>query len=142
MRGVLLWLRHHHVPQCVVVAVIGTLVCGFLTSSDAFITDVAPLWCATLATIPMLFVVIGEDDMDRTSSRSLAARRGVLVAVGAAVIICLAVICYPDGGEFGMETMLRDSLALAGLGAASTVLLPVTAIWVVPLLVALSLIHI
>ena len=82
MRGVLLWLRHHHVPQCVVVAVIGTLVCGFLTSSDAFIADVAPLWCAALATIPMLFVVIGEDDMDRTSSRSLSARRGVLVAVG------------------------------------------------------------
>ena len=138
MRGVLLWLRHHHVPQCVVVAVIGTLVCGFLTSSDAFIADVAPLWCATLATIPMLFVVIGEDDMDRTSSRSLSARRGVLVAVGAAVIICLAVVCYPDGGEFGMETMLRDSLALAGLGAASTVFLPTTAIWVVPLLVAFA----
>ena len=136
MRGFLLFLKHNRVIPCFAIAAAGTLACKFLliTTAPDVVTEVAFLWCAALTTIPLLFIMTNEDDLDRTAPRSLAKRRTILWAMGSAAALALSWLCFPNGGEWGFETMIRDCLALAGLGMASATFLSISAIWLLPLL--------
>lgn len=137
-RGFLLFLKRNHIIPCFAISVAGTLVVNFLLTRDPNqVTDVAPLWCAAVTTIPLLFTMINEDDLDRTAPRSLALRRTILWAITSTTALFLSWLCFPDGGEWGFQTMIRDCLALAGLGIASTTFFSTSAIWVLPLLATL-----
>ncbi|MDN5997449.1 MAG: hypothetical protein L0I14_12510, partial [Acidipropionibacterium jensenii] len=128
-RGITLWARHHHVVPCITVAVLAAAAVRglvILIAADGGTVEVAPLWVATVAAVPLLFMFTTETDADRAAPRSLAARRWTLLGIAVLVSGLISLAAW------------RDAVALLGLGLLSLTVLPPAAIWVTPLVAALA----
>lgn len=141
-RGITLWARHHLVVPCITVAVLASAAVRglvLLIAADGGTVEVAPLWVATVAAVPLLFMFTTETDADRAAPRSLAARRWTLLGIAVLVSGVIALATFPTTiGEWGFLATWRDAVALLGLGLLSLTVLPPAAIWVTPLVAALA----
>lgn len=141
-RGITLWARHHHVVPCITVAVLAAAAVRglvILIAADGGTVEVAPLWVATVAAVPLLFMFTTETDADRAAPRSLAARRWTLLGITVLVSGLISLAAFPTTiGEWGFLAAWRDAVALLGLGLLSLTVLPPAAIWVTPLVAALA----
>ena len=119
-RGITLWARHHLVVPCITVAVLASAAVRglvLLIAADGGTVEVAPLWVATVAAVPLLFMFTTETDADRAAPRSLAARRWTLLGIAVLVSGVIALATFPTtSGEWGFLATWRDAVALLGLG--------------------------
>lgn len=141
-RGITLWARHHHVVPCMTVAVLASAAVRslvLLIAADGGTVEVAPLWVATVAAVPLLFMFTVETDADRAAPRSLAARRATLLGIAVVISGVISLAAFPTAiGGWGLIATWRNAIALLGLGLLSLAVLPPAAIWAAPVVAAIA----
>lgn len=141
-RGAVLWLRHQGVPGHLAVCLLGATAIRLVVTvlvEDGGGVDVAPLWTAVVAILPLLFMLTGETDVERAAPRPVGRRRLALLGIAVLVAWLVGLSGLPDeaSGQGAVATW-RDEAALLGLGLLSLTILSDSAVWVAPVVAALA----
>lgn len=140
--GVVLWIRHNHLPQALAVSTLGAVAVRaalLVINSDGGGVDVAPLWLGTAMTLPLLFTFSCEDSQDVVAPRPLLWRRAALLALTLGATALGAWLLTPASADgLGPMATWRNCCALLGLGLIGLGLVGSTALWLLPLTASLT----
>lgn len=141
-RGLRLWAKLNHVAPVACAAVGGSLLVRILVRffvEDEGSTDIGPLWISMVAALASVFLFVSETPADRVAPRSVVERRASLLGIATLIAAVVAVVCYPDRiMTYGGVAVFRNMVGLVGLGLLGQAVLPVSAIWVLPLAAGLA----
>lgn len=99
--------------------------------------EIAPLWVATLTTLPLLLMFASGPG--RASSRCPLTHRCALLGVALIATGITCAVAFPtDSIDSGFAAAWRDDAALLGLGLLSLSVLPSFAVWAAPLVASLA----
>ncbi|MCI1746785.1 MAG: hypothetical protein LKI24_00900 [Acidipropionibacterium sp.] len=108
-----------------------------LMTPDGDPAEIAPLWVATLSTLPLLLMFASSSG--RASSRCPLTHRCTLLGIALIVSGITCAVAFPtDSIDSGFAAAWRDDAALLGLGLLSLSVLPSFAIWAAPLVASLA----
>lgn len=138
----MLWLRHVRALQAIGISLVTAGIIRLLISmyieQDGTPTDIAPLWLVIVLVIPLTLVFTRETQWDCVAVRPVARRRLALLIMTVAVAAAASFLLFPGRvTDYGALAMLRNSIAMLGVGLLSLMVLPRWAVWVSPAVVGI-----